>query len=125
MSQLQYISSIMNLKIKHSDNSVSELNRRLLSVSPQTQIYEYERKFDSCKAFLQHCMNDLIVKKSGMITNAASKLESLNPMSVLSRGYSIAEKDGSVITSKLMINKDDLFTVRFSDGEIIAKATGE
>ena len=70
-------------------------------------------------------MNDLIVKKSGMITNAASKLESLNPMSVLLRGYSIAEKDGSVITSKLMINKDDLFTVRFSDGEIIAKATGE
>jgi exodeoxyribonuclease VII large subunit len=55
----------------------------------------------------------------------AAKLEGLNPISVLSRGYSIAEKDGQVINSKSQLKQNDCFTLEFSDGKINAKAIGE
>ncbi len=125
LSQRQYVSSMINLKIKQNNNSVLELSRRLSLVSPNTKISDHERKLELNKAFLQRYINDLFTKKQNDISNTASKLESLNPLSVLSRGYSIAEKDGKVINSKSMIKKDDIFTVRFSDGEVKAKATGE
>ena len=64
-------------------------------------------------------------KKAADITKTAAKLEGLNPVKILSRGYSIAEKDGRAVNSAKMLNSGDEFTLRFSDGEIKAKATGE
>lgn len=64
-------------------------------------------------------------KKIADITKTAAKLEGLNPVKILSRGYSIAEKDGKAVNSAKMLNSGDEFTLRFSDGEIKAKATGE
>ena len=37
----------------------------------------------------------------------------------------ISEKDGKTVNSAKMLNSGDEFTLRFSDGEIKAKATGE
>lgn len=71
--------------------------------------------------FVQETIN----KKTADITKTAAKLEGLNPVKILSRGYSIAEKDGKAVNSAKMLNSGDEFTLRFSDGEIKAKATGE
>ena len=52
----------------------------------------------------------------------AAKLVSLNPLSVLSRGYgAVSDADGNVITSASKLTVNENITVRFSDGE--AKAT--
>lgn len=124
-SQQQYLSSILDLKLKKADNSISELNRRISLSSPSQKVAEYERNLDNIKTNLIHLMNDKLTSKQHIIKTTASKLETLNPISVLSRGYSIAEKDGKAITSKSELKKDEAFTVRFCDGAITAIATGE
>ena len=55
----------------------------------------------------------------------AAKLESLNPLSVLSRGYTVTEQDGKIIPTAAALDKSKEFTVVFSDAKITAKATGE
>ena len=49
------------------------------------------------------------------------KLELLNPLNALKRGYSITKKDNKCITSIKDIKKEDNINVMIKDGEIKAK----
>ena len=113
------------LKLRQEYNALTELKTRLSVVSPQQRIFEYEKSLELRKTKIQHFVQETINKKTADITKTAAKLEGLNPVKILSRGYSIAEKNGKAVNSAKMLNNGDEFTLRFSDGEIKAKATGE
>ncbi len=60
-------------------------------------------------------------EKRADLMRLAAKTETLSPLSVLTRGYSIAEtKEGSVIRSVNDVKKEDGVTLHVSDGEIFA-----
>ncbi len=61
-------------------------------------------------------------KKIDLILNA-EKLNALNPLSVIARGYAVAEKDGVIIKKAKDISVGDLLYVRFSDGTVGANVT--
>lgn len=124
-SQLQYISSAIDLKLRQGTNIVIEYQRRISLASPQSKINDCEKILQNYSNSFQKNIAELYTQKSNTISNISSKLESLNPVSVLARGYSIAEKDGQVISSKTQLKKNDEFTLEFSDGKITAKATGD
>ncbi len=124
-SQLQYISSIMDSKMQYSNALLSDYKKRISLASPQTKIVEHNSKLEKILITIKNNITDKINKNESTLVATASKLEGLNPIAVLSRGYSIAEKDGKVINSKSQLNKDDLFTLEFSDGKIQARVTGE
>lgn len=48
--------------------------------------------------------------------NIVSKLDSLSPLKILVRGYSITQKNGEVIKSVKQLKKDDDIEITFSDG---------
>ncbi len=50
----------------------------------------------------------------------SGKLNALSPLSVLARGYSVAQKDGSVIKSVSELKKNDGISLRFADGRAFA-----
>jgi exodeoxyribonuclease VII large subunit len=56
-------------------------------------------------------------------TRLVSRLDDLNPLSVLSRGFSIVKKEDSVIRSSSDLSKGDTVDILFADGS--AKATIE
>lgn len=124
-SQLQYVSSITDMKLNKANNSIVELKHRLLVNSPENRIKDYAKNLAEQKTYVDNYISNTITKNTSDIAKISAKLESLNPVSVLARGYSFVEKDGSVISSASQLQKDDLFTVTFSDGKITAKATGE
>ena len=56
--------------------------------------------------------------KTNKYLNLLSKLEVLNPVTTLKRGYSITKKDNKSITSINDIKKDDVIITSLSDGYI-------
>lgn len=124
-SQLQYVTSIKDLKIRQCSNSVTDFRRKLSLVSPQSKISEYEKSLADKSNISRKIISEVYNEKSNSVLKLSSKLEGLNPISVLARGYSIAEKDGEVISSKAQLKKDDEFTLEFSDGKIRATVTGD
>ena len=66
-----------------------------------------------------------ISDKENKLIAAKGKLDGLNPLNVLNRGYAIAEKDEKIITSSKQLKDGDDFTVILSDGKINAKVCGE
>lgn len=124
-SQRQYISSIIDVKIKNYSSMTADFNRRLLLVSPQSKIDKYVQKLFILSNKAETNIADRMNKHDNIIRTSAAKLESLNPVAVLSRGYAIAEKDGQVVSSKNQLSIDDEFLIEFSDGKIKAKCTGD
>lgn len=124
-SQLQYLSSLVDVKVKNQSNMITDFHRRLSLVSPQNRIEKYEQQLEMLKTKTESFVNDKISKADSNIKAKAAKIESINPIAVLSRGYAIAEKDGQVISSKKQLSENDEFSIEFSDGKITAKAIGE
>lgn len=120
-SQYQYISSLIDVKMKNYNNIITDIRRRLSIVSPQSKIDEYSRQLDLLCNKAENLVNDKIIKADSDIKATAAKLECINPIAVLSRGYAIAEKDGQVVSSKAQLSIDDEFSIEFSDGKILAK----
>ena len=81
----------------------------------------------------QYINLDIIIKNlENLITNKVkdsktksieliSKLDTLSPLKTLSRGYSIVEKNESIIKSVEDLQKDDIVNIRLQDGEKQAK----
>ena len=50
-----------------------------------------------------------------------SKLEVLNPLNTLNRGYAIIKREDKVLSSIKNINKDDIIKISLKDGELSSK----
>ena len=50
-----------------------------------------------------------------------TKIDSLSPLKTLSRGYSIAEKDGKILKSVTQVNKEDRIELKVTDGIVKTK----
>ncbi len=49
------------------------------------------------------------------------KLDTLSPLRVLRRGYTIAEKDGAALDTVRAVHVSDTLTVRFADGAALCE----
>ena len=62
--------------------------------------------------------NHIINIKSQKFIKLFNKLEILNPLSTLKRGYTLAKKDGHYISKSKDLKKGDKLEIEFSDGKI-------
>ena len=69
-------------------------------------------------------MNEKLNTAFEKIHKNGGKLEALNPVSVLQRGYSVAEKDGKIVSSVNDVKTDDILNITLKDGKIITKVQG-
>lgn len=67
------------------------------------------------------CIKTRLKDKRAGFSLAVAKLEGLSPLSALARGYIIAESEGKTLTSSASIKTGDEVTLRFSDGNRLAK----
>lgn len=124
-SQLQYISSLTDSKIRQNSNYIIDLQRRISLMSPQLKLGEYKNSLAGIFNRAQRAVDETIGERSTSLMKLSSKLDGLNPVSVLARGYSIAEKDGNAVVSVSQLNEGDKFTLSFSDGKINATVNGD
>ena len=68
-------------------------------------------------------IKEIIEQKRIDLVLKTEKLNALNPLSVMSRGYAVAEIDGNIIKSVKKIAKGDVLTVKFSDGTVETDVT--
>lgn len=88
-----------------------------LSVSaPKRIIDEYRQKTDYLFTKMEKAFMLSLSAKREAFSKACAKLDAMSPLSVLSRGYSVAEIDGKVIKSSKELSSGDNFTLKLSDG---------
>lgn len=123
--QKQYISAMLDRKIKTAQLRLENQQRRMSASSPKLKAEQLEKQLSAKSEKLTRFMNIYISNKENKLIAAKGKLDGLNPLNVLNRGYAIAEKDEKIITSSKQLKDGDDFTVILSDGKINAKVCGE
>jgi exodeoxyribonuclease VII large subunit len=135
-------SNIMNNTIKLHRQKLNKLLDSYILKSPKAMYEVKEQNFDhlferiingykriidtnSNKLILldkniNNAMQNRITFEKNRFSNNLNKLEILNPLLTIKRGYSITKKDDKVITSVKMLNKNDKISVELTDGSINA-----
>lgn len=96
-----------------------ESHERFLRRAPV--IEEYTQRVDELDDALERGVTDAIEDARTEVEEQARLLESVSPLQVLSRGYSVVESEDGVVESIEEVSTGDPLTVRLKDGSIDAK----
>lgn len=92
------------------------LLERLKSTSKNLIAMKEKKYITIMSSYVLQNPEKIIEKKENKYLQLISKLETLSPLLTIKRGYTIAKKDGKVITTSKSLNKKDIVEVEFSDG---------
>ena len=87
-----------------------DVNGVIINKREQLQLESVQRFKES--------VNNLLLKNETELREKILKLDSLSPLKVLSRGYSVVEKENSVIISAAELSVGDEIKITLSKGKI-------
>lgn len=89
-----------------------------LSIDHRLQVSELNLHKDTEK--LNSLMSKIVAQKETILNEMLAKLESLNPLKVLSRGYSLVYKNELLVSSTEKIEIGETIKIKLANGEVLA-----
>ncbi len=128
-SNSKRLDSIKNSYILTRPISMYEIKEQKLDMLIDNLTKSINKVIADNVARLFVCRNSYILNNPSLLykyssqrlDHIISKLEVLNPLNTLNRGYAIVKKDDKVLSSIKGFNVDDVISVSVKDGEIISK----
>ena len=121
---VQMDSSLQNATkwyVHNQKANVHGLDSRLKQVSPQYQLLSAKQQLAHRVEQIHRLINQQLAQSKVAFSNQLRMLEALNPLSLMSKGFSIAYKDENVVKSVHELQKGDTVQVTFQDGYAQAK----
>jgi exodeoxyribonuclease VII large subunit len=119
-SNIKRANGAMNKQIEHYDLKLRSLSSSPVLKRPMHYLEERQNEL----AFFEKRIESAFIMKLKDAESAylrqVDRLKDLNPMAVLSRGFSIVRKDESVVTSASDLKSGDRVALTFSDGTVNA-----
>jgi exodeoxyribonuclease VII large subunit len=97
--------------------------RALAHLSPANQLINWRQRTDDLMMQATLGISHLLQLRRERLTGVAARLEALNPLAVLQRGYAVVRRDGQLVRSVSQVERGDRLAVRVSDGEFGVTAT--
>ena len=121
--QRYYISSL-KYSIENSFNSyINDLTKDLNSLTESQVLKNPEKIIENCEMYLDSLnekvnqnFTDILNNYSNSFAILCSKLNTLSPLNVLSRGYSIVKKNNDVLTDVNQMNIGDVVSIKLKNG---------
>ena len=85
--------------------------------APLTRINEQYQNIDLIVKKLETAIKQKVNTYKNMEIEIISKLDTLSPLKTLTRGYVVAQKEGTIIKSVKILKTNDIINLKFADGE--------
>lgn len=108
--------ALLTYKLEREYQKFDDLTVGSILGEPNEIVNQKCDDFDVLKTRLIDSFSYLIEKKSSEFNTTVSKLDTLSPLKVLSRGYTIANKDEKVVSTVNDIKAGDKLNLTLSDG---------
>lgn len=115
--------SALGYKLSSARDRLSALAAKCSADAMHRMIGERRERVAYCLDRAKKAENDILAFAKNAFMLKCGKLEVLNPISVLSRGYAIAERGGVAIKDSKMLGVGDEVSVRLSEGRFSAVVT--
>ena len=105
--------------IKHKKIFAENLQKNILSTNPLTHITNKKTRVEHLAKFTTNLLDTLKAEKRARLQNAVGKLNSLSPLNVLERGYSIAKHIPAmtIVKDSGVLKEGDQLNIKFKKGE--------
>lgn len=110
-------SKSLEIKMQQLRNSTVSL----LAASPEVKLQKYSERLNMLILRQDNAMQNILKARERQLAEKAEILESLNPLKVLSRGYSLVYKKNSIILDSSELKAGDKVRLKFSVGEASAE----
>jgi exodeoxyribonuclease VII large subunit len=106
--------------------AIASLAARRCFAKPLEIIHNRQQRLDELDAKLRRRMTQKACDARAGIAAVSSRLNALNPLAVLARGYSITYRDGRehALRSSTDVSPGDRLRTRLADGEIVSEVKG-
>ncbi len=120
-STQQYLTRQAVQKIDRCSEQFQMVQKRLLASSPDQKLRQGEESLKSLQTRLKNGMEKAYALKNQDYLSTVSLLEALNPLKVLTRGYSVTYANNRIVTKARAVSEGDLLKTLLSDGEIYSR----
>lgn len=104
--------------LRHARHALAQSAARLQRIHPQRQLDQQRQRLDERGRRLHLAADRALIQRRDRRLALTQRLEALNPLRVLARGYSIVQReDGAVVTMPEMVVAGEYLTVRAAGGE--------
>lgn len=116
---LTRLEQAIKVYISHLSKDVQILEKKL--TSPKEVIQRLRDRISRSQLILSKSMQGRLDKLEYKLKNSMGKLDTLSPLNVVDRGFSITTKNKKVIKSVKDVKKSDVIEVKVTDGVIEAE----
>ena len=109
--------TMYEIKEQKLDILLDNLNRNINKILENNRIKLYTYS----NSYILNNPEMLYKYSAQRLEHIISKLEVLNPLNTLNRGYAIIKREDKVLSSIKNINKDDIIKISLKDGELSSK----
>ncbi len=105
-------------KFNREKSNLELYKSALKRLNPKNYIDALRVRCDRASMQMDSAVRQTLAARSGEIASLCAKLDALSPLKILSRGYSIASKDGAILTDVDGIGCGDRINVKLSGGSL-------
>ncbi len=110
-----------SLYVEQKENQLSRLTRSLEAQSPKQRQLVAQQQLNDLKVRLERSIQDRLSLSENKLQRELLRLDTLSPLKILSRGYSLVYKNGTLLRSSADAQCDDELHVVLSSGELYVK----
>lgn len=125
VSLKQHLFTLTRNRVNIERSKISSIEKTLALRDPITNINEQRKELVYLTEKLSSLTNLVLDGNKSKVSALAGKLDALSPLSVISRGYALVEKGDKPVTKVKDLKKDDIISIKLSDGQINATIIGE
>ncbi|MDR0974457.1 MAG: exodeoxyribonuclease VII large subunit [Ruminococcus sp.] len=104
-------------KIDSLSDNLSDKITAIKVLTPSAKINRYSDEISKAEGYLREKIDASFRLAEHRYSLLVNTVDALSPLKLLSRGYAITEKNGSVITSSSSLSSGDDITIIYSDGQ--------
>ncbi len=119
-SDFDFIKNTILYRFDDYGDKLDNIEKQITSLTPVKKLDAYNRELELIKKNIYASVHGCIRRYETLLDNKAEYISALNPMTVLKRGYTFTEKQGSIIHSVNDIVDGDVVKITVSDGSFDA-----
>ena len=125
VSLKQHLFSLVRNTVIVDRTRINTIEKALALREPLKNIDEQRKELVYLSEKLTSLTNYVLDNNKSKISALAGKLDVLSPLNVIARGYALVEKDDRPITKVKDLQKNDIVSIKLSDGQVKANIIGE
>ena len=120
MLMLSRAKSIVSKQVELYEIKLSALSTSAVLSEPEKYLQLRETDLRNYCLRLENAFKFKLTDSGASFSRLVSRLDDLNPLSVLSRGYTVVKKEDSLMRSSTELSKGDCIDIIFADGTVKA-----